>query len=382
MDARLSVRVDGRQIERFDAKALPLLDGLEAGARSLEVRHPDYEAWQQSVTIRDQQTTAVDVKLAPKPATLTLKVSGPAEYTLLAGGKPVALANHRATLPGVETHALEIAAKGYKSVARRLALPANGTHTWEVALEKLRGPEPGQPWTIPDMGLVLQPIAAGTFAMGSPETESGRSGDEGPVTRVTLTKAFWLGKTEVTQREWTAVMGSNPSHFKGGDRPVENVSWDDAVAFCRKLTERERAAGRIPAGFAYTLSTEAQWEYACRAGTTGPFAGASLDALGWYDANSGKETKPVRQKQANAWGLHDMHGNVWEWCADWYADKLPGGSVRDPSGPNSGSNRVNRGGSWGIFASVCRSAIRDGTVPGNRLLNLGFRLALAPQVSQ
>jgi formylglycine-generating enzyme required for sulfatase activity len=150
------------------------------------------------------------------------------------------------------------------------------------------------------------------------------------------------------------------------------------MGFCRKLTERERAAGRLPEGYAYTLPTEAQWEYACRAGTTGDYAG-NLASMGWYkqNRNSGNQTHAVGQKQANAWGLYDMHGNVWEWCADWYADKLPGGSVRDPTGAASGSLRVFRGGGWGDGASLCRSASRSWGSPGSSISGLGFRLALS-----
>jgi formylglycine-generating enzyme required for sulfatase activity len=229
----------------------------------------------------------------------------------------------------------------------------------------------GRPWTIPDLGLVLMPIAAGTFAMGS---ENGDS-DEKPLTRVTITQAYWLGKTEVTQREWSAIMGSNPSSFKGDSLPVENVSWTDAMEFCRKLTARERAAERLPEGYAYTLPTEAQWEYACRSGTTGDYAG-ELDAMAWYGSNSGNTTHAVGMKLANAWGSADMHGNVWEWCADWYGN-YPGGSVSDPKGADSGPRRVGRGGGWGYPARYCRSAFRDANGPGYRYRNLGFRLALS-----
>jgi formylglycine-generating enzyme required for sulfatase activity len=169
-----------------------------------------------------------------------------------------------------------------------------------------------EPHTVPDLGLTLMPIPTGTFTMGSIDGDV----DERPVTRVTISAGFWMGKTEVTQGQWRSIMGNNPSAFKGDDqRPVECVSYADAQAFCRKLTERERAAGRLPDGYVYALPTEAQWEYSCRAGTTGQYAG-DLDMIAWYRANSGGQTHPVAQKQANAWGLHDMQGNVWEWCAD------------------------------------------------------------------
>ncbi len=153
---------------------------------------------------------------------------------------------------------------------------------------------------------------------------------------------------------------------------MEQVSWSDAMEFCAKVTERERNAGRLTGGYAYTLPTEAQWEYACRAGSTEAYAG-DLDAMAWYDGNSGNKTHPVGAKQANAWGFHDMHGNVWEWCSDWYGDyelSIDDPSITDPTGPSRGSNRVRRGGSWDRIASYCRSAVR--------YWYLGFRLCLAP----
>jgi formylglycine-generating enzyme required for sulfatase activity len=190
--------------------------------------------------------------------------------------------------------------------------------------------------------------------------------------QVTLAKPFWLGRTQVTQAQWEAVMGSNPSHFKGKDLPVEQVSWEDAAEFCKKLN----AKGLLPTGWRWTLPTEAQWECACRAGTIGEHAGA-LDAMAWCDSNSDSKTHPVGTKQANAWGLSDMHGNVWEWCADWY-DNYPGDAATDPTGPSNGSDRVNRGGSWNSGGSFCRSAYRDGSLPGYRFRSAGFRVAAVP----
>jgi len=224
------------------------------------------------------------------------------------------------------------------------------------------------------LGLAMLRVEPGTFTMGSPASESGRDSDE-VQHDVTISKEYWLGRFEVTQGEWQTVMGSAPSIFKGNSRlPVEQVSWDDAMAFCQKLTETERSAGRLPEGYVYTLPTEAQWEYACRAGSTAAYAG-DLDAMAWYDGNS--ETHPVGEKQMNAWGFHDMHGNVWEWCSDWYGD-YPAGSITDPTGPSQGSDRVSRGGSWNGLASYFRSANRFRRFPGLRFNYLGFRLCLAP----
>jgi formylglycine-generating enzyme required for sulfatase activity len=174
------------------------------------------------------------------------------------------------------------------------------------------------------------------------------------------------------------VMGNHPAYFKGDDLPVEQVSWNDAMEFCRRVTENERARRRLPAGYIYTLPTEAQWEYACRAGTTGMFGGnGNLDDLGWYERNSGGMTHPAGQKQPNAWGLRDMHGNVWEWCLDWYGNYL-GGRVRDPAGPSQGTHRVFRGGSWLLDARSARSANRIQATPDYFGHYLGLRVALVP----
>ena len=200
--------------------------------------------------------------------------------------------------------------------------------------------------------------------MGSTSSEA--YSDEQPVTQVRISRGFWMGKHEVTQAEWQGVMGSNPSYFSGcGQCPVEAVSWDDAQEFIRSLNGR---AG----GNRYRLPTEAEWEYAARAGTTGDRYG-NLDAIAWHNGNSGDRTHPVGQKAPNAWGLHDMLGNVREWVEDWYGD-YPGGTVTDPRGPVSGSFRVGRGGGWGIGAGICRSSYRSSVTPGIRSSYLGFRL--------
>jgi len=234
-------------------------------------------------------------------------------------------------------------------------------------------------------------IPPGTFRMGSPADEVDRQDTEGPQTDVTINRGFWMGKYELTQREYLAVMGNNPSYFNGGifgtdlTRAVDSVSWDDALAFCAALTERERAIGRIDSNSAYRLPTEAEWEYACRAWTSTRFSYGddpgytNLTHYAWYWGNSDGSPHPVGQKLPNPWGLHDMHGGRAEWCQDWWTDRLPGGISVNPLGPGSGTLRVVRGGYWWDWnADVwgCRSATRTGGA-SYRSPDYGFRIVLA-----
>ena len=224
------------------------------------------------------------------------------------------------------------------------------------------------------INMKLIEIPAGKFTMGQEKVA------------VTLTKPFGLGKTEVTQGQWQHVMGTEPwkgqkNIERGANIAATHVNWEDAKAFCQKLTELERKNGKLPAGESYLLPTEAQWEYACRAGTTTAFSfgedEAKLREYGWFDGNASNAGEQyahkVGLKQPNPWGLYDMHGNVWEWCSDWYGEKLSGGA--DPVGPERGSSRVIRGGSWGNFPDLCQSANRNSINPSNRFDGLGFRVA-------
>ncbi len=238
--------------------------------------------------------------------------------------------------------------------------------------QKLQATTAGSQVNLPLTDTLAQAFAlipAGSFTMGNPSSEKGRSGDECQV-EASLSKPFWLAKTEVTQAQWEAVIGGNPSFFKGPNLPVENVSWEDAQAYIVKLNEK----GILPEGWKFALPTEAQWECACRAGENGPYSGGSLEEVGWYEGNSGSETHEVGQKKPNAWGLHDMHGNVWEWCADWYDETLKGGV--DPTGPTSGVNRVFRGGSWFLHAVLCRADSRITLISGLHNHGQGFRPAI------
>jgi formylglycine-generating enzyme required for sulfatase activity len=241
---------------------------------------------------------------------------------------------------------------------------------------------PRQNLVIEDLKLELIWMKPGTFTMGSPADEPQRNKAKGPPTRVTLTRGFWLGKTEVTQGQFETITGENPSSFKnaGKNAPVERVSWIDAMEFCKKLSKRERAAARLPQGYAYTLPTEAQWEYAYRARTTGEYP-EDADAMAWHKDNSSETTHPVGLRRPNPWGFYDMAGNVLEWTYDWYGD-YPGGPVTDPKGPRRGYYRTARGGSWRMELRVCRSAARSGGSEARQDYTLGFRLALSPVPSE
>jgi len=228
-----------------------------------------------------------------------------------------------------------------------------------------------------ERGIKLVPIPAGTYLMGSPEDEKYSEPNEGPQTKVILSQYFFLGATDVTQSQYAAVMDSTPSHFSqtNADAPVENVSWLDAMSFCQKLTLQEHIAGHLPEDYAFTLPTEAQWEYACRAGTTGPNTG-DLDTTAWFGKTSGQTTHQVSTKQPNVWGLYDMYGNVKQWCLDWYGN-YPGGMIMDPTGPSSGTYRVVRGSDWTSATAQCRSAVRNFALPASSNRFIGFRIALS-----
>jgi formylglycine-generating enzyme required for sulfatase activity len=259
--------------------------------------------------------------------------------------------------------------------------------------------------TVQSRGMVvmMMRILPGNFFMGSPESEGGRASDEGPQTKVTISYEFWIGKYEVTQAQWEALRNStglliaNPSMINGQhpsdwnlpdygrnpERPVENIKWLEADAFCRVLTQVERT--NLPAKYVYRLPTEAEWEYACRAGTTTRFSfgddESELGKYAWFKSNAIDRTQPVGRTRPNPWGLYDMHGNVMEWCYDWYSEKLPGGAVTNPVGPDSGKKRVLRGGGWESDKSrEFRCADRYGLEPTKKGWAYGFRVVLGPSI--
>jgi formylglycine-generating enzyme required for sulfatase activity len=224
------------------------------------------------------------------------------------------------------------------------------------------------------IGMKFVLIQPGEFMMGS-----NSANNEQPSHMVQITQPFYLGTFPVTQGEYQVIVGKNPSRFSGDARlPLESISWDDAVTFCNRISE---SPGEVQHGMRYRLPTEAEWEYACRAGSTGQWCfgddESSLSKYAWFDKNSGGRTHPVGEKEANNWGLHDMHGNVFEWCSDWYEEYRSSVATSDPQGARSRSHRVLRGGSWGCAATYCRSACRSFDAPTSRTSNDGFRLALS-----
>ncbi len=285
-----------------------------------------------------------------------------------------------------------ISGDGMRTWAAALAM-AVGSGLGSVAVgAQSRTPAAGAPRTVAGIRLAWCP--PGTFQMGSPASESGRRVDEGPVT-VTLSTGFWLGRFEVTQAEWRRDMAAFPGPLSGGvgdDFPVYWVTWEAAEDFCRRLTARARAEGELEPGWEFRLPTEAQWEYGCRAGTTTAFAfGPTLDPrqanlgkpyAGRADGSPGSAATPVGSYPANAWGLHDMHGNEFEWCRDWYHARLPGGTDPDlslrPGEPNRDGtySRVRRGGAWMDAPAMCRSAQRLRYEPHRGSDHIGFRVAL------
>ncbi len=342
------------------------------------------------------------------------------------------------------SHSFVLTRAGYKSASASVTLNSAEERKLEVPLVQLA--TPGLDWTVPGIDVEMKWLEPGRFTMGSPEGESGRDSDEVPH-QVRLHNGFWMGRCEVTMKQWKALMGTDiraqlskavgddTLYDVGGkkqtirdywgvgrdldpvsriakeedDLPVYYVSWEDAAEFCRKLNRAERVAGRLPAGYEYRLPSEAEWEYACRAGTGGPiYQGVferkgtnnapALDPIAWYAGNSsvdytgrGWDTKDWEQKQypdglagprsvatrqPNAWGLHDMLGNMWEWCADWY-DSYPSGQQDDPRGPASGTKKVCRGAGWDSAAYYVRAAERASEPPGWRSRSVGFRIVLA-----
>jgi formylglycine-generating enzyme required for sulfatase activity len=362
-DPSAVVRVDGEviRIDNLDA-----LITLRTGIHDLEVKHGDLEVVALKFSVRRGGFEVVNVSYAPRSEEIAQagRPQPPTTPEPVPAVEPPKVADREAPSPTPPTPKAEVA----KAKPADTARPDPSLKTWTNSL-----------------GMKFVRIQPGEFSMGSTENE-----DEKPPHLVKITRPFYLGDREVTQGQYQAVMGENPSHFKGSDDlPVEEVSWLDAVSFCNKLGEKE---GRTPcyridgdrvsvvAGNGYRLPTEAEWEYACRAGSTTryPFGDneAELGEYAWFDGNAGNKTHPVGQKRPNRWGLYDMLGSVWEWCQDGYdAGYYATSPPADPPGPSGAPSRVFRGGSWYLNPTRCCPAYRGRFAPVFREDFLGFRLA-------
>ena len=348
------VEVNG---ERAEEGTPVTLGGLPAGRLEVKLGAREHRPLVVEVEIPKNGVARLEQALERIPyGSLTLDLEPPDARVTLPDVRP----RYR---PGLRlprgVHRVVVRRQGYREAVRRVRV--SGSTRVRIVLESLV--QPGDLRIFDGMEFVWVP--AGEFRMGS--TGRFADSDERPVTRVRISQGFWLGKYEVTQRQWQAVMGRNPSHFRncGRDCPVERVSWNEVQSFIGRLNTRS-------GGRPYRLPTEAEWEYAARAGTTGPYY-ANPNAIAWHRGNSGDRTRRVGRKAPNGFKLYDMLGNVWEWVAD-RKGRYPGGTATDPTGPGSGSSRVYRGGGWHDSSRACRAANRDGLQRSGRLDVLGFRL--------
>jgi serine/threonine protein kinase/formylglycine-generating enzyme required for sulfatase activity len=341
------ILVDGETITlSWPGAGKPLEIRKAPGQHKVEVKKDGFKTFGEVVTVKTDVSEEVTVRLE------RLVVDQPEPKKEDA---PQAKAD---ILPELKTEVVEL-----RPVNKELNPPNRSTVPYSVVPKEITN----------SIGMKFVLIPAGEFVMGAPDSDPYAGNEEKPQHRVRITRPFYLGVTEVTQGQYRAVTSANPSRFKGSDDlPVEQVSWEDAIAFCDKLSANE--------GLSYRLPTEAEWEYACRAGGTTTFNSgddyASLGEVAWYKGNSGNKTHPVGHLRPNAWGLFDMHGNVHEWCRDWYAEAYYGNSSgADPLGPSEGAKRASRGGSWDNFPRYARSALRWGDSPAYRYYGVGFRVA-------
>jgi formylglycine-generating enzyme required for sulfatase activity len=359
MDAK--VYLDG---EKQGTSPLTIKDKL-IGSYDIRLEKAGYGTVSQSIQIKEDETITVEETL-PQGKEVTIS-STPSGASLSIDGEAKGTTPYTGTI-SFGSHNIKLV-NGEKVVEESISVTQSGKSRWEFDVQEFGD------FTEKDAGVNIDMVAVkgGTFKMGCTSGQSDCDDDEKPVHSVTVDD-FYIGKYEVTQAQWKAIMGSNPSHFDdcGSNCPVKKVSWKKVQEFIKKLNQKT--------GKNYRLPTEAEWEYAARGGSKSKgykYAGSnSIGTVAWYNDNSGSETHPVGQKQPNELGLYDMSGNVYEWCSDWYGD-YSSSSQTNPKGPSSGSNRVLRGGSWYYNARYCRVASRDSRIPNFSDYNrFGFRLVL------
>ena len=238
----------------------------------------------------------------------------------------------------------------------------------------------GKHYTVPDLDLKMIWIPSGKFVMGSPKSEPGHRYEEEDLHQVIISRGFWIGQFEVTQTQFETITGGNPSTFKDPQMPVHKVNWEDAMEFCETLTDRENSMNRMPDKWGFNLPTEAQWEYACRADTTTVFnfgnGAEELPQYGWFSDNSDGSPKTIGTKKPNPWGIHDLQGNVGEWCFDWYGKAYPDDGSVDPITKKGSAFKIFRGGTYTDISDRCRAAYRNRATPDTSNSWIGFRVVL------
>lgn len=372
----------------------PDLKFVPEGDYTIQLEHPLYASESQALSLADRELKKLSFTLTPRPGQVELLLPENLEPSIRLDGQEIQLENGSISIPAFKSVEFELRIKNYLTMVRSFELKPREEVTWEVKPVPIPGPEKGQDWTIPYLGFKLAWVPPSSFLMGSPMREQGRLPNEGERTEVAFTRGFWAGVYELTQASFRKIMDEMPSEFVGAKRPVDTVTWRQATAFCEKLTTIEREAGRLPEGYAYRLPTEAEWEYAARAGTMSPFHfGEQADTSkgnfrGVYprDLDDGGRrtesygTEPVGTYSSNAYGLYDIHGNVSEWTIDAYNGRLPGGKLTDPDPRTGGKRYTIRGGSWEDFAVRVRSAARTEAWMDTESNAIGFRVFLAPQL--
>lgn len=380
----------------LDGEELPYgaseLNAVLEGEHTVQLKHPIYQSQKVSFKIEDREALQLEMQLEQLPAVVILTFSKDAGSQVYLNEEPVELVDGQVAVPSDKVAELKVVTPNHFTLKRRFDLKPKEQQEWLVELNPIPGPDFQAAWTLPYVGIEMVWVEAGEYAMGSPMEEHARLPNEGPRTDVRFTKGFWIGAYEITQGQFRAVMRKNPSEFSGAQRPVDSVTWGDAMLFCEYLNRLESAADRLPEGYAYRLPTESEWEYAARAGSTTPFHFGAVadprngnfqgvyprDRTDYLEAQKVYGTVSVGSYPPNDWGLYDVHGNVQEWTLDKYNGRLEGEDLVDPRPRTQGSRIAVRGGSWQDSAVWARTAFRRELRPSVENAGTGFRVVLAP----
>lgn len=376
-----------------------ILDNIASGAITVTVKHPEYITLEREFEMPDNVRFNLPLNMTAKSAIITIDIHpSNLDLKLIVNGRDRELTKKlQFALKPNEAYEIQLEAPEYIPLKRTVTLSPNEKMTWDATLQPFPGPVKGDAFTIPYADVRINWVPAGSFTMGSPIQEASRLPEEGPQTQVALSKPYWMSIHEITQAQYKAITGKSPSNFKGDNRPVESVTWRDAMNFAKAINKRESDGDRVPAGYEYRLPTEAEWEYAARAGTDTPFHwGVTANkenanfkgeyprdfTAGDLDDSNVYGSIPVGRFQPNAFGLYDMHGNVREWCIDYFNGRLPGGSHSDWIQPMTNSRRIVRGGGWKDFAFRSRTASREeGQREQTSSTGTGIRLILGPKIT-